>query len=154
MGISTLVISRTSFGEARRRQYAYLTLGLRPSKEDRDPRINALKLTTVLQALNVLLPLARVSFQTSPKYLLFIYPDPSIVDDLVSLAYTLIYLANVPLPWINEIDPSGQPTDLQSLIVCKLVFPPETLCSGLSSVFLNFLSYVLNLKRFCELSRY
>jgi len=74
------------------------------------------------------------------------YKERSIADDLVSLAYTFIYLMNASLPWMKYIGPTGQPTDIVSLIVCKAVFPSETLCSGLPSVFFDFLSYVLKLR--------
>ena len=59
----------------------------------------------------------------------------------MSLAYTLIYLIKGSLPWAEYLMSSGGP-DLQSLILCKVIYSPE----GLPSVFCNFLSYVLDLR--------
>jgi len=94
-----------------------------------------------------LLHLSRVSFQALLTYrFLSLHPEPSVVDDLVSLAYTLTYLLDAPLPWMEYVDRSGQPTDITSLVISKALVPPEALCTGLPSVFFDFLSYVPNLR--------
>ena len=74
----------------------------------------------------------------------------SLVDDLISLAYTLFFLVNGYLPWAEYLTPSGAPIDLPLLVASKVISsncrPNYLLCADLPSVFHNFLSLVLNLE--------
>jgi hypothetical protein len=91
---------------------------------------------------------SRVSFQISPTYFfLFFHSEPSVVDDLISLAYSFIHILKESLPWAEYIDASGQPTDLQGIIILKTLVQPQALCADLDSVFSDFLSYVQKLRR-------
>lgn len=68
------------------------------------------------------------------------------VDDLVALGSTLIYLGNQHLPWETLVDSSGLPNNVGSLVSTKLLCDAKALCKGFPSVFQDFLTFVLSLK--------
>ncbi|KIM76586.1 hypothetical protein PILCRDRAFT_797040 [Piloderma croceum F 1598] len=71
-------------------------------------------------------------------------------DNLESLAYILIYLVVGPLPWEAVIPCTNNEAAngelLLLLITLKEEATPDGLCSGLSSVFADFLRYACGLR--------
>ena len=74
------------------------------------------------------------------------WPVQSKRDDLESLAYTLIYLANEPLPWHSLPAPEMWPNKqrLGELSAARASLSPDDLRQRLPPVFADFLEHARN----------
>lgn len=66
------------------------------------------------------------------------------MDDLISIAYTLISLVNGYLPWDNCCLPNN--FDHLSLIETKFISFPDQLCYNLPPVYHDFVCHVIGLE--------
>jgi len=82
-----------------------------------------------------------------PKFLP-VSSEATKADDLVSLAYTLIFLVKGGLPWQSAYETfrsSQHISDFERLATAKEEVEPEVLCAGIPAVYRDFLSNVLKL---------
>lgn len=66
-------------------------------------------------------------------------------DDLESIGYVLVYLANGTLPWQN-LNVQVLQEKYQKIMEQKLALPIETICAGLPAEFSNYMHYCRSLR--------